>query len=208
MKLGIAAGRILGLPLPGLPTTAELISQRELSALQALEANLHTEDVEDALVEGLEAVDDAIRGALEHDRQTLSRAPPAAAMPAVDRSYRALEQLVKKVDPELQHTGLIKTYSPCGGLIEWVSEHGKQRFEELGRRALEALDPPQVQAVEVSQSGTPAASSKDTGTLTPADHDTPSEVEDALNTLKGMLDAGLLTPEEYETKRAAALAAF
>ena len=49
MKLALAAGRILGLPLPMLPTAKDLISQAELSALRALEACLHADDVEEAV---------------------------------------------------------------------------------------------------------------------------------------------------------------
>ena len=120
MKLAILAGRIVGLPLPVLLWRTELISQSELCALRALEAVLEEN--------GLDTLEDGA-----DDASALA----AGLTPAVDRSFRALELLVKGADPTLQDTGLIKMRSPYDGHVEWVSALGKGSFEEYGREALQ-----------------------------------------------------------------------
>jgi len=136
LQVAAAAGRVVGLPLPALPSAKELITQCEREALQALESVVGEKFLKIGLAEkmetGMQAVIDAFDAASEMPEHSITK-----ARPAVDASYRALKQLVAEQckDPQLLRTGLVKAEGKDGS-FDWVCPDAKARYEREGRAAL------------------------------------------------------------------------
>ena len=153
LKIALAAGRIAGLPLPGLPEMPELINQAEKEAVAQLEAVMNAamgklqgtvgEEWADVITEHASELagqdKTELEAAMELDAEPVPGVQAEKAKQVRGASFRALKALVEKQDPQLQRTGLAKVQSPADHSVEWVSEQGRARFEKLGQRSLLAV---------------------------------------------------------------------
>ena len=134
LRIAAATGHIVGLPIPRLPSAKDVISNVEAQAVDALNEYLNMEGVEPGLAEGgMQAFNDAFNEALELDETAVSTSGSklAALKPVTGAAYRALRELVHKLDPTLQKCGLEKAGPSPDGKYEWVKPDAESRAQFL-----------------------------------------------------------------------------
>ena len=109
LRIAAATGHIVGLPIPRLPSAKDVISNVEAQAI-------------DALNEALELDETAV---------STSGSKLAALKPVTGAAYRALRELVHKLDPTLQKCGLEKAGPSPDGKYEWVKPDAESRAQFL-----------------------------------------------------------------------------
>ena len=153
LKIALAAGRIAGLPLPGLPQVPELINKAEMAAVAQLETVMNSAmgtlvgavgeewaEVATEHASGLKGDKKSeLDAAMELDAEPATGAQATRAKQVRGASFRALKALVEAQDPQLLRTGLTKVLSKADNSLEWVSEEGKGRFDREGQRAVLAF---------------------------------------------------------------------
>ena len=141
LSMALAAGRIAGLPLPGIVSNAHAaVLQAEAEAVAQLQKFLG-DSTTDALGERAGQLPGSVASAYT-EATDLDTTPSnwagskAKGQPMRGAAYRRLSELVQQKDPTLQHCGLEKHASLLDGSVEWVSKEGMERFDAEGQKAL------------------------------------------------------------------------